>query len=776
LELILRIPFSKAIIRILASAWNKLPSTLGWALALHPFCLAAQAPFNPAQIPAPQELSVPIGAGVFVLHAAKQEKTGSSFHASGDVEVTYLDMQLKADEVWGNLDTKELEGQGHIVYFQGEQQVRGERFKLNWETKTGVFYQAKGKIDPGFIFEADEVEKIGDGKYRLKRGIVTACEDKVPKWSFVVHDAQFQVDSHLTASRTWFRVRRIPLFFFPYLIAPTSERDRQSGFLIPHTSNSSTRGRSFGDAFYLTLGRSADLLARAEYFSLRGMAGELEFRARPSANSRIYAEGFFANEYLQPESDRHNGQSARIIADTLTESGYRAVADIDIVSSQTFRQYYGDTFETITRPDIVSLAYVSRNFTSYSFNFLGEHRSNRFDSTADLPTRNVIIRTLPGVDLFGQSQRLGDWPAYFNLDLAAGGLSRVTTEEGGQVFPGEPQTSPLVARVDFFPRLTLPLVRFRQWSWTQRLGLRETYYSDRLDPATASGTVAKGLSRTAFLFESSWVGPAFERQFMLEKLRIKHVITPEVTYRYITGIHNAREIIRFDERDALGNTNEVEYLLNNRFYSASHVATQGSLPREWMSIQFGQKYFMNPTFDGALIAGERNVFFPLNTLSAFAYADTPREYSPIFTRVQFSPWQHYSANFRMDYDPLIGQIRATSLTGRAQFANDFLGMTYYNTSNLPPNQVGSNQLAFTVGHGSSMRKGVNAAFSLVYDFRTNITQYSTTQVAYNWDCCGVAVELRRYNVGVRVESQTRFTFWLKNIGSFGNMRKQERIF
>lgn len=711
-----------------------------------------------------------------MLHAAKQEKSGSTFHAVGDVEATYLDMRIKADEVWGNLDTKELEGQGHIFFWQGQQEVRGERFKLNWETKTGVFFKAQGKIDPGFLFVADEIQKVGEDKYRMKQGVVTACQERVPKWSFVVHEAQFQVDRRLTARNTWFRVRQIPVFFFPFLAAPTTERDRQSGFLIPHTSTSSTRGRSFGDAFYLTLGRSADLLARGEFFSQRGMAGELEFRARPSANSSIFAEGFYANEYLQPEASRHNGQSMRILAETRTGSGYHAVADIDYVSSQTFRQYYGDSFETITRPDTVSSAYVARNFTSTSFTFLGEVRSNRFDSTSDSPTHNVVIRTLPGIDLFGQSRQLGNWPAYFNFDVSAGGMTRYTTLEGGDHMSGEIQSSPLVARVDFFPRLTLPLVRFKPWSWTQRLALRETYYSDRLDSSSPDGTVAQGLSRTAFLFESYWVGPAFEKQFLLEKHRIKHVITPEVTYRFITGIHNADEIIRFDERDAIANTNEVEYLLNNRFYSANSKSSQGGVPHEWMSVQFGQKYFMNSDFSGALIPGERNVFFPLNTLSAFAYADTYRNFSPIFARVRFSPWQHYSANFRMDYDPLIGQIRATSMTGNVRYGNDFAGITYYNTSSLPPNQVGSNQMAFTLGHGNSSRQGLNAAYSLVYDLRTNVTQYSAAQVSYNWECCGLSVELRRYNVGVRVESQTRFTFWLKNIGYLGNMRKQERIF
>jgi LPS-assembly protein len=148
----------------------------------------------------------------------------------------------------------------------------------------------------------------------------------------------------------------------------------------------------------------------------------------------------------------------------------------------------------------------------------------------------------------------------------------------------------------------------------------------------------------------------------------------------------------------------------------------------------------------------------------------------LIARIRYTPRAHYTADFRMDYDPTINQIRATSVAGAVRFKENFLMATYYNTSDLPPTQVGSNQLRATLGHGNSTRRGFNVAYSLIFDFRQSVTQYSTTQIGYNWDCCGIALEQRRYNVGIRVESQIRFGFWLKNVGSLGNLRKQERIF
>ncbi|HKG20739.1 MAG TPA: hypothetical protein VKC34_02480, partial [Blastocatellia bacterium] len=49
--------------------------------------------------------------------------------------------------------------------------------------------------------------------------------------------------------------------------------------------------------------------------------------------------------------------------------------------------------------------------------------------------------------------------------------------------------------------------------------------------------------------------------------RFKHVIEPYLTYRLIAGIGDEFDkVIRFDERDAVANTNEFEYSVVNRFF------------------------------------------------------------------------------------------------------------------------------------------------------------------------------------------------------------------
>ena len=64
-----------------------------------------------------------------------------------------------------------------------------------------------------------------------------------------------------------------------------------------------------------------------------------------------------------------------------------------------------------------------------------------------------------------------------------------------------------------------------------------------------------------------------------------------------------------------------------------------------------------------------------------------------------------------------------------------------------------------------------------FDREFNLLQYGAAQTSYNWDCCGLSFEYRRFSLGsVRNENQYRFAFTLANIGSFGNLKRQERLF
>ena len=87
-----------------------------------------------------------------------------------------------------------------------------------------------------------------------------------------------------------------------------------------------------------------------------------------------------------------------------------------------------------------------------------------------------------------------------------------------------------------------------------------------------------------------------------------------------------------------------------------------------------------------------------------------------------------------------------------------------------------NQFSGTFGIGNENRRGWNAAFQSFYDFDRGSLTFANTQVTYNLDCCGLSVQFRRLNFGSIQENYVRFAFAIANIGTFGTLKRQERIF
>jgi LPS-assembly protein len=88
-----------------------------------------------------------------------------------------------------------------------------------------------------------------------------------------------------------------------------------------------------------------------------------------------------------------------------------------------------------------------------------------------------------------------------------------------------------------------------------------------------------------------------------------------------------------------------------------------------------------------------------------------------------------------------------------------------------------NQLRFSASYGASTKPGPSAGTSIGYDFVQDQLQYGAVQATYNWDCCGLSFEMRRYSLGtVRDDTQYLYSFTLAGVGSAGSLRRATRIF
>ncbi len=606
---------------------------------------------------------IPHAEGDVVILSERQERApGDLYLAEGRVEITFRDAILRADRIEYYHGERRALAAGNVLFMQGLQRFSGSRAEYNFASQTGKFYDVSGFTDREFFVRAHYVEKTGPDRYLVEKGFITSCHEAVPKWSFTITKADIDVNGAASLRSTTFRIKRLPLLFIPYLRVPLERKRRASGFLLPSTGTSTTKGRRISEAFYLVMGESADAFFFADYFSERGFGFGGTLRARPNDRTTLELSAYGVND-RKPEPERASGVDFKAIAETTFDNGFRAVADVDLVTNFRFRQVFSDSFRAATNSFERSVFFLTRNFDAFSFNFLLGRQETFF------AVRPAIVRRTPLIEFKGLGRKIGNLPLYFYLDSSIAGLKRSDRLK---------ETPQLMQRFDLFPRLSFPLQIVDGFSLTATFGARETFWSDSLEEGSEERLSGRNLNREYFFFELAARGPALARVYRPnQNSSLKHLIATEVTYRFISEINEFDRIVRFDERDAVAGANEIEYALVNRLFTRSGEGTS-----ELLSFKLAQKYFFDRNFGGAFEPGRQNQFYPLYTITPYIYLIDARRFSPLVAQLRFNPASSFSLDLRADYDASRNRWRDVSLTGFARTERLFLAGTYFITRQL----------------------------------------------------------------------------------------------
>jgi LPS-assembly protein len=217
--------------------------------------------------------------------------------------------------------------------------------------------------------------------------------------------------------------------------------------------------------------------------------------------------------------------------------------------------------------------------------------------------------------------------------------------------------------------------------------------------------------------------------------------------------------------------------------------------REVVTWELAQKYFIDPTFGGALVAGQSNVFTSSADLTGTTFLTSPRHLSPLISRLRIQTSDRTDIEWDVDYDFVRGGLNASTILANYRFGQFTVGggdaylqapgecavaTCMFNTTTDPnilfwPQLF--NQFRLLLGYGHTGKQGFSVATNVGFDAKLGFVQYAAAQTTYNWDCCGVSLEFRRFALGeVRNENQYRFTFALANLGALGNLRRTERLF
>ena len=194
-----------------------------------------------------------------------------------------------------------------------------------------------------------------------------------------------------------------------------------------------------------------------------------------------------------------------------------------------------------------------------------------------------------------------------------------------------------------------------------------------------------------------------------------------------------------------------------------------------LSWQLWYKRYLDPTFGGAVIPGQTNVLMSTLDITGIPFLDQARNQSPVVSVLRYQ--SNLNLDWQADYDPVQHGIIDTGIDVSKRLKQLYVSFGDYLLKSNPLLETpSSNQLRGQITYGGENRRGFNYGFSAFYDYRLGVLQFAQAQVTYNTDCCGFAVQERRFNFGTRDENQFRVSFQVSNIGSVGTLRKQDRIF
>ena len=747
-------------------------------------------------------------------------------------------MMFRADDIVYNTDTEDLHAEGHVYYYNFGRNEKIWCDKLDYHAEKGkeygVFHHVVGEMSPKiathpkqgilyapsapFHFEGEWAERVGD-KYIVHNGWVTNCVLPKPWWRLVGPKFDIIPRQRAKAYDSVFYLAGVPILFLPWFYHPLNREPGHSGFLLPVPGHNSLRGFYIGAGYYWRINRSYDLTYEAQLFDSGIKTNHAEIRGKPVDGTSFDVVVFgSANNRLSSYSPE--GLTAFGVVRSNLGDGWTAAGTLNYTTTLLFRQDWSQSYNESVGSEIDSSGFVGKSWSTYSFDAVVSRTqvftnveqavTNAAGKTSLTPADAVTLHKLPELNLTSRDHSiLANLPVWYSFDASAGLMSRYEPffnsglppdqAPAGTVVVDSFKTNFFTGRVHFAPHLTTAF-SLGPVHFVPSIGIDETFYSESQFPNGAYyHAVGTDLVRSARDFSMAMILPSLERiydkkTFLGDKL--KHVIESRATYDYVTGIgSNADRFIRFDDTDILSNTSDLDLSLTNRI-----LAKRGDTVTEIFSWEIEQKRYFDQTFGGALVNGQANVFAATADITGYSFLVGSRNVSPLVSTLRMTPIGGLSIQWQADFDhrhAIVDSAFSVDYTWKRYFHisagnNEVHNNPLFNTSTgntyaptVPILTPDSNQFRGRVWMGDTNKRGWNAGVDSIYDYRKSYL-WTTAQVTYNTDCCGLSVQYRRVYLpatvtnGVTTNPTENGTFAVAfsvaNIGQFGTLRKQDRLF
>ncbi len=521
------------------------------------------------------------------------DQKNDRYIATGNVMISNNGRELVADLVHLNHKTMEVLATGDVRMTAGGDTLSGSRMEMNLNSETGTIYNGTVFIKANhFYIRGDEIRKVGENSYELKKASFTTCDGDTPAWKITGKDLKVTIEGYGFVQHAALWTKNMPVLYTPFLVFPVKLK-RQTGLLPPQISYSDRKGAEYVQPFFWAINENSDATFYEHYMEKRGNKLGMEYRYVLDSSSKgtlMYdflddkkiddgtfdssdEWGYEDDNALRPNSDRY---WFRMKHDQAMPFGFSAKLDIDIVSDQDyldefksgytgftetknyFNKNFGRDIDDCNDPVRVNRLNLNRTWSTY-YNLNAELRW--YDNVINRRQNDIdtTLQKLPFIEFYILKKKFLHTPLFFNIE------SEYT------YFYSEDNTKG--HRIDAHPRLYLPYKFKNYFSFEPSFGVRQTaWHIDEYEETSTARDETEHREIYDIKMDLSTDIYKLYNADIKNIDRIKHTIRPQIVYDYIPD-KDQDKYPYFDSLDRISKKNLITYSITNTLTSRSKIGT-----------------------------------------------------------------------------------------------------------------------------------------------------------------------------------------------------------
>ena len=570
----------------------------------------------------------------------------------------------------------------------------------------------------------------------IKKGIFTTCEKRkgCPPWTLssdkIIHDKKKKIIKY---DNSVLKLYDKPVFYFPSFFHPDPTVKRQSGFLMPTLSNTSTIGSYFSIPYYHVVNEASDLTLTPRIYDTDHYIFQGEHRVEGKNYTAISDIGYKNQNLLTTDSKKRRSETH-----LFSESSYDLEMSkfdysnlnlkIQTTSNDSYLKLYKLKSPLIQSESTLnsSISFEANNedldFKIYSemYETLGLSNGDRFEYV------------YPGID-FSK-----------NLFYSKGGLLSLKSSASNKEYNTNVNEKILIN--DF---------SYKKYDSIKKLGLIDNYEllvkNFNAKTKNSSKFTGKNHNNLATIFN-------YEVKMPLRKIDAQYEksLIPKISARY-------------SPNKTANITNEDRTLNVDNIFSLNRIGTQESV-EGGASITFGTEYSIkeeeNPN-NKILSLNLATVFRDEENLDLPKKTSLDHKTSDVFGQLEYNFNKSFNLKYDFSVDNDLNTINYNKITTELSINNFVTNFEFAERNNFTDSKSyfsNSSKLSFDDSNSLSFKTRKNKD--------TNLTEYYNLIYQYKNDCLVAGIEYNKNyytDVNIKPEEELFFSVTIMPFGKINSI-------